>query len=761
MTLFCVKKHHVAVSVLIVSVLVKLACVSIQNKERVIHLTLECSGDQCTATINGKSRLTAHIGSTGPGARIGLYVFHPCEKANRRQYFRDLIVRTGKGTHAVCSEFGLTRPEKDGARFSGGNGWRIETSKGMIHRGKEEERSVTLIRDFEARDFCLDVDLVDVVDAGVVFWASDPGNGIVFVIRPGMNDAFFFPLEGGVPGAIINVIPLKEMRAWEELFRLAGLLADIFIRAFVFLAVIWIAIGCLPAIPVRKQRHSALFTGRGSQIVLLVIMFAVTFIALALMSRFSFHAIPHIVDETAYLFQAKIFADGRLWVRMPELPEFFQHEHIIMMEGRWFSKYPPMFSAILALGVKAGAYWLVNPVLGAITALAIFLIAKEVFDIRCALITWILTLSSPFFLFMGANLMSHMGAAMFVSLFLLFAICGLREGKVGFFTGAGACLGAALLTRPYTAFLASIPVLVYFGISWFRSLNRKGLNGCLVAFAVGLYPFALIYLAWHVMYSSAGGEIAGLYSLYDSTDSLGFGALKGTGQSKTWGSWGHSPAKAFRSIYLYLDNISHYLFGWPWKLSLGFIAVPFLCEKRRPVFVLILAVFLSLVVGHVFYWATQHIGYGARYWFSGFPSLAVLSGVGIGLLMQEASKKTRSSRNEKHYVSAGPILVGALVGVLIFWNLIFYFPSRFDEGHDYANISDQLKREVERRGLHNAIIFVHTEGLARNDGFFMNDPVNLSDRIFARDLGERNWDLLELYPGYKGYTWNKKTLVPM
>src|SRR5262249_8824267 len=52
---------------------------------------------------------------------------------------------------------------------------------------------------------------------------------------------------------------------------------------------------------------------------------------------------PHVQDSVAYLFQAKIFASGRLWADLPPTPEFFEHEFVVMRDGRWFGKYPPGF----------------------------------------------------------------------------------------------------------------------------------------------------------------------------------------------------------------------------------------------------------------------------------------------------------------------------------------------------------------------------------------------------------------------------------
>jgi len=95
------------------------------------------------------------------------------------------------------------------------------------------------------------------------------------------------------------------------------------------------------------------------------------------------------------------------------------------------------------------------------------------------------------------------------------------------------------------------------------------------------------------------------------------------------------------------------------------------------------------------------------------------------------------------------------------WNLAVYFPVRWDELHDYGGVNAALKREVQRHRLQDAVVFVRTEGLIYNDGFFLNDPFMRANLIFARDLGPRNADLLAAHLTFRGYRWNDKRLEPM
>src|SRR5207247_2605674 len=74
-------------------------------------------------------------------------------------------------------------------------------------------------------------------------------------------------------------------------------------------------------------------------------------------------------DENSYLTQARIFADGRLWVQAPPHPEFFRARSFIMDDtrGRFFAKAFPGWAAILSLGVRLRVPWAVTPLLSAAT----------------------------------------------------------------------------------------------------------------------------------------------------------------------------------------------------------------------------------------------------------------------------------------------------------------------------------------------------------------------------------------------------------
>lgn len=706
--------------------------------DSVVHLDLRCGAGRCSATTDDNEPLELSVQTPAPGAGIGLYAFAPWERETS-QAFRNLMLR---GENDLDRNGTLLRPEELPEGLAG-EGWRLVPGWGLVPDATSGARSVALLDEAEAGRFRLEVDLVRPSDAGVVFHASGASDGMVLVVRPLQNDIFFFRLTEGQPGPVLALAPLRELTIGRELLRLSGGAAAILLVSLLF-------IGGLGRVIDRVNRHRPasappqdfLVSARPPRIVPIV-LFAISLALPAVIAIDGFEAVPHVPDEIAYLFQARIFAGGQLWAPAPGPPDFFLQEHVIAQSGRWFAKYPPMFPALLALGVRGGAPWLVNALLSALTALLIYRITRELAGWRWGLVAWLLALTSPFFVIMGGSMMSHSACALFVTLFVWLSVKALQQRRYAAALGAGVALGLALLTRPYTALLAALVVAGYGAWLWSK---KPVVMRALLGIAVGASFFVSAFLFWGDSLSEERRGPLDSYSAYHASDTLGFGSDRGAGWLKTWGSWGHTPAKALRSAHQFLGHTSHYLFGWPPMLSFCLVVACFRWGRPPDIVWLLLALFVALVIGHMFYWATQHIAFGARYWFSAVPGLIVLSALGLRGLARG------------HF---GPRCVAAVLAVLIAINLTAYMPRRLRELPRYGAIGSALAREVERRELRDALVFVRTEGLMYNDGFSLNDPFLRRGPIFARDLGERNTELMALHPDFDAYRWDGSTLFRM
>ena len=189
-----------------------------------------------------------------------------------------------------------------------------------------------------------------------------------------------------------------------------------------------------------------------------------------LVSWLVFDHIPHVQDTVAQVFQAKLFAAGRLFLPSPPLPQFFDLMHVIN-DGRWYSQYPPGHPLLLALGVLVRAPWIVNPLLGGFTVVVIYLLGRELYDEPTARLATLLSSLSPFLIFMSSEYMSHSSALLFTCLFLLFFARSARNESMTSAVRtsqfairnsllAGLCLGMVLLIRPFTALLIAVPFVV-------------------------------------------------------------------------------------------------------------------------------------------------------------------------------------------------------------------------------------------------------------------------------------------------------------
>lgn len=78
------------------------------------------------------------------------------------------------------------------------------------------------------------------------------------------------------------------------------------------------------------------------------------FLAGALISARFFERAPRSEDEVAYAFQAKVFASGRLAVPTPENHLSFWTPFVVDHRGARFSKYPPGWPLLLAVGYRLG-----------------------------------------------------------------------------------------------------------------------------------------------------------------------------------------------------------------------------------------------------------------------------------------------------------------------------------------------------------------------------------------------------------------------
>ncbi|HEX2350180.1 MAG TPA: glycosyltransferase family 39 protein, partial [Ktedonobacterales bacterium] len=319
----------------------------------------------------------------------------------------------------------------------------------------------------------------------------------------------------------------------------------------------------------------------------LVVSFAfVVWIALA-----QYHALPHIYDAAAYLFGARIFAAGRLFAPIPALPQAFSGPFMVTLAGKWFPQYEPGATLTLALGVRLGAPWLVEPLLGTLALLGIGLIARRLYNRRVATLAVLLGALSPFYSYLAASYLSHT-IALFYLVWGWWAL--LRSQDAGRRGGAwhlplAALLWLmALLTRDTSAIFIAVVVVGALWLGWLRSdggwpdlraLNwRRWLGPALTTLAIIALGIDA-YLGYNKLLT--GNALTTARQLFFPGDHYGFG--QGVG---FYGQ--HTLAAGFITVDELLTSLAIDLFGWPFYLTLALLLIPFLTRRARAADVLML-----------------------------------------------------------------------------------------------------------------------------------------------------------------------------
>ena len=203
-------------------------------------------------------------------------------------------------------------------------------------------------------------------------------------------------------------------------------------------------------------------------------------LAFAVTLRLQLHyyaALPHVPDEVAYLFQAKLLAAGHIMVPKPPVTwafDFYELPFMYERDGLWASFYPFGHPLVLAVGERVGLVWLVPSLVGAACVALTYVIGRRFYDATTALVAAGMLVASPFFLMQSSNFMSHNTAALVILVCLLFVLK--RERPLLFGVIAGLAFGLAANTRPVTA-VAMVPAfgLVMLAYLYMPSTRRDAL----------------------------------------------------------------------------------------------------------------------------------------------------------------------------------------------------------------------------------------------------------------------------------------------
>ena len=223
-------------------------------------------------------------------------------------------------------------------------------------------------------------------------------------------------------------------------------------------------------------------------------------------------------DDYSYMYQAKLFASGKLYAEDPvydtALPFYGCVQTYCLRDdqGHRFSKYPPGWPALLAVGVKLRAPWLVDPLLGALLVFLMLKYTDQQMGQELVRGTALLVMLCFFLCYYAGSFRAHIATAVFVfAAFLIYDAAERRPQppKLWLFI-AGALLGYSAMIR----YMDWVPLAAWIGVSL---LWRKRLVD-LMLFGIGFGLLASGNLVYNALLSGDPFRVPA--ALHRSPDSI-------------------------------------------------------------------------------------------------------------------------------------------------------------------------------------------------------------------------------------------------
>ncbi|MBI5649242.1 MAG: hypothetical protein HZC40_02160 [Chloroflexi bacterium] len=455
----------------------------------------------------------------------------------------------------------------------------------------------------------------------------------------------------------------------------------------------------------------------------------IAFASASAISDFVFERVPHVEDELAYYFQAQVFAHGRAYVNTPPEPVCFFAPFVLDYQGHRFGKYPPGWSALLALGLSLRQTWWIPAMCFALTLALIFRLGADVGGRGIGALASALAITSPYALLLSGTLMSHAGSLLFATAF--FVLWRRRLACIGSFA-TGALLGCAFAIRPFSAIAIAIPAGFVTAIQLWRQRDWQRVVLMFAGFTIPASSVFFFNAIW------TGDPFASTYELYWRFDKLGFGPGFGMREG------GHTLWFGLGMAGTLLGELATRLHGVP-ALSLTFVIVGFLFKPRRASDLFLGATALALILAHVVYWTDGSL-FKPRYFYEATFAFFILSALGIA----------RVDRWMQHRGAYR----GALALALCF-DLFVFLPFEFREYNALYEITARPRAILQDAQLHNALVIVHGD-LGWKDyavPFTLNAPTLDGDVVYANDCGALNQKLIAHFLGRRVYFFDARTMM--
>jgi Dolichyl-phosphate-mannose-protein mannosyltransferase len=426
----------------------------------------------------------------------------------------------------------------------------------------------------------------------------------------------------------------------------------------------------------------------------------------ALLAFYAYERMPHAPDEVAYLYQARYFAAGLLVAPVPPVPAGFEIYLVDCSAGRCISPFPPGWPAVLALGVLAGAAWLVNPLLGAVNVLLTFRLARTLWDVRVARLAALLLAISPWHLFMSMSFMSHTSSLTCALVAAWSVATAHRTGRALPCVAGGAALGFIGLTRPLEAMVG----VVVLGVAALFVRGRAFRFAPLLVLAACSAAVAALNAPYNALLT---GD-ARLFPVTQYMDAywgpgmndLGFGPDRNI----RFGGLDPFPGHGLRDVavnaQIGLSQLQTELFGWgPGSLWPALFLL--ILRRARGYDWWLVAWIVTAVASQTLYWFSGGPDFGARYWYTVIVPLVLLSARGLLELDARQDRALVPPGAPPHpWAAAAAVSAVLALGLFVPWRAI-------DKYHRFRATDPGMRTLLASRDFGRSLILVR--GLERPD----------------------------------------------
>lgn len=443
--------------------------------------------------------------------------------------------------------------------------------------------------------------------------------------------------------------------------------------------------------------------------------------------HFVFQDFPNSADEHAYLFQASLFAEGKLTAPAHPQQEFLSPFYILTSNTKVFSLFPPGWPFILSFCTRLGVQDWVNPIISGCTIPTLFFMGWMVWGRRTGWIAVFLTAISPFFLFNGASYFSHPSCLLSIVLSICLLMLWERNAKAVWALLAGMTAAGAFSIREMTAVLAlTVPFL------WFmyHSSRRWRLLGY---FLTGALPVLFLYLYYN---QCVTGEWWLVPRFLQSSERLGFGDR----EIRVFDYVEIQHYGLMNGLTNLLRN-SQRLFLWTFP-GLPLLAAWGIWRKRRESGVVVMTISAAMLpIGYLLYPSDGGNQYGPRFYYESLGFLALAAAPAVEYFFEKTPNKKR--------------VLGICAFILLLNVLLLAVHGNFHYRQIYERRT--LYRLVEMRAIHNALVFVAVPSGDMTQGDLIRNPADFdkADVIYAWNLGEKNRELVTFFPNRTYYFFGR------